>query len=280
MRRANTGRFAEWAQHERAYQFFCQTLIDLRIEPRWLPDLASTEQFQNEILGCLASIAGLHDGSLRDGPLRSALSADDGKPSPNISIAAFWPGPLEGPESTEPKPLPGFLSELIVADLNTPGLEPKSFFALINARGFTLDSTHIDLAIQSLRNARYRVANDNPGAVTSIYFGLAAVASSGRRPDLADEVRILIRRGRHEHAEPVSPLNELSIAMTAAAAHREEKAWAEFIGDWALEIALRDIGKDYTRSVLVELRVLARFSPALAAGTGPARAALAALAQS
>jgi len=272
-----TERFANWCLNERAYLFLCQTLIDLRKEPRWYPDLASARQFRNEIHGRLATIPSLIDGSLPAGPLRTILSDETGTTFMPPSIAAFWPGPLEGAETQEPKPLPDDLSAFILQNLDTPGLDPKSFFAMINSRGFTIDPALIDRAIQSLRGARYRVEDDDPDAVTFAYFGLAAVAAAERRTDLSDEIRILLRRGRHERGAPEGPINELRIAFTAAAAHRDELPWATFIGDWALELALGDITKEQAKPLLVELGLLARLAPALAATTGRARAALSAL---
>jgi hypothetical protein len=272
-----TDRFAHWCLEERAYLFFCQTLVDLRKEPRWYPDLASAKQFRNEIHGRLATIPCLLDGNLSPGALRTVLSGEEGSTFVPQSIAAFWPGPLEGAEAQEPKPLPDYLSTLIHDSLDNPGLDPTSFFAMINARGFTIDPAYIDRAIQSLRDARYRVEDDDPDAVTFIYFGLAAVAAAERRPDLSNEVRILLRRGRHERSTPVSPNDELRIATTAAAAHRNEAAWTQFIGDWALELALGEISKTNAEALLIELKLLARLAPPLAATIGRAKAALLAL---
>jgi hypothetical protein len=272
-----TGRFVEWAWKQRSHLFFCQTLADLRLEPRWMPDLASADQIYRELMGRLASIPSLLDAAPPDGPLRELLLGDaEGTLRSRVSVSSFWPGPLEGTPSKLPKPVPEEISALIREGLASPTLEPRSFFALMNSRGFTLDPSFIDLAIASLRQAKHRLRDDDGDRLSATYFGLAAIAASERRPDLAAELRILVRRGRRELAQPVTPLEELRLAMTAAASHSDISEWYTFAGDWAFEISHGELSQEDAGLVLTELDQLVQVAPDLARGFDRARAALSA----
>lgn len=275
--KVDTARFAKWAWEQRSYAFFCQTLVDLRLEPRWMPDLASAEMLHSEFMGRLAGLPEVHEPDFPDGPVRELLlGAGDGALSQRVSISSFWPGPLEGARSENARSLPDEFAEMVREGLASPTLEPKSFFALVNSRAFELDAEYVDLAISSLKGAKYRLCDDDDDVLESTYRGLAAVAASERRPDLADALRILIRRGRRDLGQKIAPLSELRIALTAAAAHAELEPWRAFFGDWALELAYGELTAQDGDQLLTELDQLIRAEPALATHLDRPRAALSA----
>ena len=51
--------------HERRPAVLTQTLIDLRLEPRWLPDFISAQQLKAELVGRIATVAERHRRTLR-----------------------------------------------------------------------------------------------------------------------------------------------------------------------------------------------------------------------
>jgi len=279
MGKTNSQRFAEWAFEQRAYPFFCQSLVDLRLEPRWLPDLATPEQFYHEMMGRLTAVGTLYAEDLPAGELRDLLTGQvaDGL-SGKVTFWSFSPGPLEG-TFNPPGTLPDNLAETIRNSLSAPNLNAKSFAALVNSRlAFNVDPSYVDLAISSLQGAKYRLDSGGPSELTAALFGLAALAASERRLDLAAEIRILARHHRRSGGEHVSALEELRVAVTAAAAHEHLDEWGKFIGDWALELGFEITSKDEAEVLLTEVTQLARTSPELSRFLDRSRAALLALA--
>ena len=128
------GAFCEWALKARGGAYFLQTLTDLRLEPRWTPNLASAPQMQAEFFGRIMITASNHEDGIKGSELHPLLLGDGPKSLRSRSefLNPFFPGPLEGGGSS-PNPLPTQYAEAISAQLSTEKAEVPSFVALVNA---------------------------------------------------------------------------------------------------------------------------------------------------
>jgi len=73
-----------------------------------------------------------------------------------------------------------------------------------------------------------------------ILNGLATVAANSGNPALADELRIFLRKYRHDDRYGVSIEEVMIICLVASASHKEMMEWREFVGDWLTELAFWD----------------------------------------
>lgn len=238
------GSFCEWAFSARGAQYYMQSFADMRIEPRWNPDLAAVPQIKEDFFGRLMIAArnfeknigagDLHNLTLGDGP--GSLYALSKFPRP------YFPGPLEGAEDS-PNELPDDLARAIDAQLDTDEVEPSSFVALVNsAMVFKVSSGQVELAAKALRLGNYRLANvQEKSQLLSILNGLANVASVARNPALADKLRILVRRYRHDAQYDLSIEEAMRLCLVASASREDLTEWRDFAGQWLTELAFDEL---------------------------------------
>ena len=268
-------RFCKWAYEQRGYSFYCQSLIDLRSEPRWLPDLAAPEQFYREIIGRLAAIPNMYAKYLSDGPLKNKLVGDDSGALPiNLTIQSFWPGPLEGTYQ-KPNPLPDEIRQIVEGKLHSPILDASVVIPLINIRpSFGVEGSYIDRLISSFKEKHHRISTSDQKELDAMLMGLAAVCASERRVDLVGELRVLARVSRRSSGPHISAVQELRIAVIAAAAHTKFVAWRDFIADWATELSLEVTDVEIAKQLIVELNEYGHNEPRLHMTLGRPLAAL------
>lgn len=269
--------FTRWARSQgTGHVFFLQGLIDLRAEPRWLPDFVGDKQMKAEFLGRFANAADLTAQKIRSEELRSALLANGGLLRTAIRLPfSMLPGPLEGGLSSVPSMPEGVLDDVASA-LETESLTSKPFAGLVNASLFYGGSPDLSaLAASALRRVKYSIENDGDEATLfGLIGGLAAVSSVTRSADLADELRILTRVLRRRKRLVVAPEDELRIALIAAASRAEVEPWAAFAGEWISEIAFETTDRDDAIRMLLKIRRLVHLEPELAAPCTIADAAL------
>ncbi len=272
------GSVTEWGKtNGLGHIFFLQGLIDLRLEPRWLPDFVSADQLRAEFIGRLGNAAERNRDKVASGPLGELLLGQDSK----LARAVRWPfpqlpGPLEG--SLSPKrPIPDEVLKAVTAALEAEHLETDSFAGLINtALVFDVPEGQSGLAAAALRRVRYSVeSGDDEGRLFGLIGGLAMLAAVSRGTELADELRILTRVMRRRKRLAVDPEDEMRIAMIAAASHAELDDWARFAGEWITEIAFDATDRNAVQRFLPKLRRLMALEPALARHCARADAALA-----
>jgi hypothetical protein len=257
--------------------FFLQGLIDLRLEPRWLPDFVSADQLRAEFIGRLGNAAERNREKLASGPLSELLLGQDSK----LGRAVRWPfpmlpGPLEG--SLRPKrPIPDEVLKAVKSALEAEQLEANSFAGLVNtALVFDMPEGQSRLAAAALRRVRYSVeSGDDEGKAFGLIGGLAIVAAVSRGTELADELRILTRVMRRRKRLAADLQDEMRIALIAAASHRELDDWARFAGEWITEIAFGATDRSAAQRFLLGLRRLVALESALARYCARADAALA-----
>nr|VFJ42623.1 MAG: 3',5'-cyclic AMP phosphodiesterase CpdA [Candidatus Kentron sp. FM]VFJ43315.1 MAG: 3',5'-cyclic AMP phosphodiesterase CpdA [Candidatus Kentron sp. FM]VFK05486.1 MAG: 3',5'-cyclic AMP phosphodiesterase CpdA [Candidatus Kentron sp. FM] len=264
--------FHEWAVDNRGQLFHLQSFVDMRVEPRWNIYFSFTSQLKVEYLGRIANAARNHEENLKTSGLGELVLGDIGDP-----LSLCLPGPLEAANNLPDTP--DKISRKIREKLDSDQVEPASFIALINSSPFfSIGKEQAELAAKALKSSNYRLANleDSSRLVTTLH-GLAKVAAVARSPELADELRILVRRYRGDGAHPLSLEEAMRIALIAAASHPDRKDWAAFAGKWLTELAFGDLTHDEGRTFHSHLMRLCHMVPELWVTSGRADAALRAL---
>lgn len=269
--------FCEWAFKNRLEQYYFQSLADMRLEPRWNPDLVAASQMKAEFFGRII-IAGKNcEKNIKGGELRNLVLGTE--PGTIHSLAEFlrpyFPGPLEGTENSTIV-LPAELSEAIETQLSAKEVEPSTFIALVNsALIFRVGSDQAELAAKALKLGSYRLASvEDKSQLLTILYGLATVAAGARSSTLADELRILVRRYRRDVEYVLSVEEAMRICFIAAANRADLNDWREFAGDWLTELAFSDLEGDDGKVLHSHLQRLLHAVPELWVTCGRADAAL------
>lgn len=275
----DVGSFTEWAHSGRGQQFYLQTLCDLRLEPKWMPDFISPDQLKAEFIGRIANAAQRHKDKITSRAIEElTLSEAEGSIRRQMHFPMpFFPGPLEGgitPETTLPPELASSIDEA----LSKESIDWKSFVELINsALIFKLDPKFADQAVKALQRAKhYLKQGAEKGSLFHVFSGLASVAAVTRSPQLAQELRVLIRRTKAAGAIDVTADNLFRIGMLAAASHPELDEWCEYVGEWTTELAYSVLTCDEATRLHSHVRCLCSIVPELWTTLGRAEAALAA----
>ncbi len=259
--------------------FFLQGLVDLRVEPRWLPDFVSPYQLRAEFIGRIAGAVEQCKGEIHTQSLRHLLIGNDSRLATVLSAESPYPilpGPLEGEIASKQPTIPDDMLGDVISGLEAEHLEPNSFAGLVNtALLFKLPASQADLAAKALRRVKYSIENaDDQNSLFGLIDGLATVAAVTRGTDLAEALRVMMRVMRRRKRLNVDPDYEMRIAMLAAASHEDLDDWALFAGEWITEIAFEVVENEAARLFLLKLRRLVRIEPALARHCAIADAAL------
>jgi len=255
----------DWSRDGRGQCFFLQSLIDLRTEPRWLPDFMSSEQLRYEFLGRISAAAVANCESIRSKEFQELLNGD----TPNSVKAqlvvpfAFLPGPLESgyaPKVPVPQEFDDLSNSLTAGEIDEGVLAPFVNSALI----YRFEKEHAETIAASLRAAKYHVAiQADSDRIFSLLVGLATIASVTRSTELADEVRILARVMRRRPGVTLEPDSLMRIGMIAAAANADVDQWARRVGDWLTEVSVDPMDKDTALQMRSHVRRLCELEPHL-----------------
>lgn len=258
--------FSRWAWNSRGEHFYMQSLVDMRTEPRWNPDLVEAPQMQADFFGRIMIAGNNFEANLEGVELRDTILGN-GEQS-LIRLCEFprpyFPGPLEGAEDST-NALPDDLARVIEVQLDSDEVEAASFIALVNsAMIFRIASGHAELAAKALRLGNYTLANlEDKHQLVGILNGLATVAAASRNPALADELRILVRRYRRD-AQYGFPVEEAMRMSVVASAAREDLAeWREFAGEWLTELASGELEGNEGELLRSRLSALLHSAPEL-----------------
>ncbi len=269
--------FSNWAFRNRAEQFYMQSFADMRIEPRWNPELAGAPQLQADFFGRIMIAGNNVQANLGDEELRDIILGDGEQslikrcefPRP------YFPGPLEGVEDS-PSTLPDDLARVMEEQLDSDQVEAASFIALVNsAMIFRITSSHAELAVKALRLANYTLANlKDKSQLIGILNGLATVAAVSRNSALADELRILVRRYRRDSQYGFSVEETMRISLVASASREDIMEWRGFAGDWLTELAFGELEGSDGEVLHSHLSALLHSAPELWVSCARAEAAL------
>ncbi len=257
--------------------FFLQGLVDLRLEPRWLPDFVSPYQLRAEFMGRISNAVERWQKGIKSESLRCLVVGEESR----LATAVDWPfrmlpGPLEGEAKSEVPTISDDVLEDVASDLKSEYLEPHSFARLVNlASLFGMPASHAGLAATALRRVKYSIEiADSDDNLFGLIGGLATVAAVTRSTDLAEELRVLDRVMRRRKRLTVEAEDQIRIAMLAAASNEKLENWASFAGEWISELAFEVEGKESSTRLLHSIRRLVRAEPALARYCAVAEAAL------
>ena len=267
----------KWTLNNLGMQYHMQSLSDMRVEPRWNPDLATPRQLKAECFGRIMLTARQYEANLTDSELHRLILGNAPRSIHSLGKFPFpyFPGPLEGTEGSE-NTLPIELAEAIEAQLTTGEVGPTSFVALMySAMLFRVDSTQAELAARALKLGNYRLASvKDKSELLDTMGGLAIVAATARNSALADELRILVRKYKHDAQYDFSIEEELGLCLRAAASRADLTEWRNFVGEWLTELAFGEFKGDEGTVLHPNLRYLCHVVPELWVSCGKADAAL------
>jgi len=271
--------FATWALDKRVEYFYLQSLIDLRAEPRWTPDLLAPLQLQAEFLGRVMNSGQKYAQLPKDGELAEIVlgQGENSLFKRSEFPRQYFPGPLEG-GGENPNPPPDDLLDLINQELDRDNIKASSYIALINsARLFTVPPDQIQLAVDALKQSHSQLDFIDDIQLVGILSGLAAVAAVSRNHELASQVWILVRRYRNSDRFDLNIAETLKICLVAAASHFDATGWRTHVGKWITELAFSELDGTEGEVLRSNLSVLLHCEPELWITCSRAEAALASL---
>ncbi|MEO9963697.1 MAG: hypothetical protein ABJF07_25720, partial [Nisaea sp.] len=275
--KVQTEDIGEWLDAGRGQYFYLQTMADMRREPRWIPDFIEPHQLRHEFVGRIVAAACENAEKL---PLAiRALTLDGERPlAAHLTFPqSYNPGPMEGGASVPREP-PDEISAEIRKNLEGAAGDVTTFAALVNCSlVFTIGPELAGLAAKTIRDLRYLLNTGRTESVFPVLSGLAMVAAATRSPELAREVRVLVRAAFRRSPDAIDAINAMRIGLLAAAAHEGRDDWQEFVGEWITEIAFSALPDDDARQVLSHIRTLVQIEPGLGSTLSKAQAALQAL---
>lgn len=269
--------FSTWVFSTRSQTYYLNNLIDLRSEPRWMPESIAPEQLRHEFIGRLDNAASMISKETCPSALYELLrgEVDGGLVDQVEFIYSAMPGPLEGRDDKGPIP-PIEILEMVNKQLGSDKVSTKSFISLVNScLIYRLDASFSERAAKILGENRSRLdLSENGEEFIKVLNGLASVAAISRSVSLADELRILIRVYRRESSNNISVSDLARLGMIICAATPDFQTWCEYLGQWFTELSFEDIL--YEEAVILESYVsqLCSFVPELWTTLGSPRAAL------
>tara|TARA_R110000737_G_scaffold230064_1_gene243583 strand:- start:199 stop:1446 length:1248 start_codon:yes stop_codon:yes gene_type:complete len=251
--KANFEDIEKWTMNERGLIFYCQSFIDLRVEPKWLPSYLTPEQIRDELYGRVNLACQKHSEINF-----SQYALDHFSENSSIKLNAFFPGPIEGNIP------PGDIPEDIRLNLEkslSKNASFEAFTSLINlAQICKIDEKHVELAVSLLNNANHQLkATEDKKSIYQTLNGLAKVAGTVRSKKLAASVMILSRVYRDYLNVNAEPENIMAVGLVASAAFEDKDEWANYIGQWFSELSYLPLEQNAAvslRSMLDQLCVL------------------------
>lgn len=270
-------RFSEWAFKARSEQFYYQSRADMRTEPLWSPDYAQAPAMKMDFVGRVIIVGNIFQNHLGLEELRKVVLGEESGSLHELGLfpGLYVAGPLEGGERLTVD-VPDEMDQLIRTQLQSEAVEPSSFIAILDAALlFRIDAAQAELAVEALRRARYRLANVKSKAeLTVTLSGLATVAAVSRSSALADELRTVVRRYRHDGQFGLSIDDAVRVCLIASACHEDLMMWRDFAGEWLTEFAFDELDVDEAWILYSGLRCLLHSVPELWVSCGKAEAAL------
>ncbi|QWG22208.1 hypothetical protein KMZ93_19820 [Bradyrhizobium sediminis] len=269
----------QWAFPARGALYYLRAFIDLRREPRWLPDFVLQNQLKAELIGRVYSAGFNSVAKLQSVGARALFASDDNAPiKAQIKFPfAFLPGPLEGGVESILE-MPSDIESSLRRALESEEPSSEDFISLVNSPLiFKIGPQLAQLAAQALRRAKYELRNmRSQDEAFALLSGLATVAAVTRSAELADEVRILVRVFRRKPGADIAPDSAMRIALICAASNADKPKWCTFVGDWLTELSFEDMSRETATNLHEHIRLLCKLEPDLWETCGRAEAALAA----
>jgi len=273
----DSNHFAIWANKNGVQNFYMQTLVDMRQEPRWSPDFVSPAQLKADFLGRIMILGYKLEERLPRGEFHNIVLGDY-EYSINKQVEfprPFFPGPLEGGEESQ-NFLPDYYVSFIQKQLNSEDVEAASFIALVNsAMIFKVTPNQADMAVNALKLANHTLAKlENKAMLLGILNGLATLSAVSRNFKLAQEIRIISRRYLRDTEFPLTIEQVMRICLVASASKVDLEEWRTFAGEWLCELAFSDLNEQNASNLHSHLLTLLHSAPELWVTCAKADAAL------
>lgn len=268
--------FTDFAIQHRSSRFFVQSLVDLRPEPRWRPDFIHPLQLKNELIGrSVNALLLLPTEELSDRLRERFVGAEDGITARMNYPMVFWPGPIEGGLTSEIQPPPSHMMEMLEKAFADSNLSLNGLTILVNLETpYRIPASFLDQAVAMIIAKDTAIFSLFSSEQTSHFLlGLAHLAASHRRPDLADHLQMLVRYQR-AMAVRVSVSDELRLGLVCAAAREDIDGWRTFLGGWMREVAMQVGDGEAAEQLEGWLETLVSIDPGLPSTTGRAHAAV------
>jgi hypothetical protein len=263
--------------NSRAEQYYMQSYVDMRLEPRWNPDFASAFQLKAEFVGRILLAGKKYEQNITNSELSNLILGT--QPGSLHYLIPFFnpylPGPLEGALESQ-STLPKEFAAIIEEQLGSKEVGPLSFIALVNsALIFHIGTDLADIAAKVLKLGNYRLTKlGDKNQLLVILNGLATVAAVSRSKGFADEIHVLVRRYRDDPQYALSVEEIIRICLVASASCADLTEWSEYVGNWLTELSFSNLDDDEGGIFLSHLRCLCQAAPELWETCGRADAAL------
>jgi hypothetical protein len=270
-------KFADSAISARWQFFVLQFFVDLRLEPRWLPELVLPHQLKNEFGGRVWMAANNNSDAVTTAGWGHLLLDDvEGSLRRQITIPqASLPGPLEGGSEAQME-IPAEHQAEMRADLLGSVITASSFSALVNGSLlFRIPADLADAAAVAIERAEYRLdCGGDKNLLVVILFGLTTVAAVTRCHKLTDSLFMVLRKYRRLYPDELGIEDSFRIGMIASASRVELSGWCQCVGSCMTDLAFQPISKDKAARLHSHLVHLCHLVPELWATCGQAEAAL------
>jgi len=264
----NLTQFSNWANDVGEEYFKLQTFMDMRLEPRWHPGLASKEQFKAQVIVRMLVSGRKYLASLSDGELQNLFGDNPPEQITKISsdVRIFYPGPLAGRVDSLnllPDKAAHLIKERLQFDKNENSVD--AFIPLVNySTLFVIDSSFADLASTALGKFKTTFSGlVDKNQLVEILLGLAFVAADCHHKSLACDVRNIVLRYRHNQQYRLSIDEVIAILLVGSAARRDVEEWRKFTGEWITDLAFGCLIDDEAKGLYAYISLLIDLDPGL-----------------
>ena len=275
--------FCEWVVDQQGVNHICcylQSLVDTRLEPRWIPEFAAAPLMRGEFLGRIMDKALECNEALQKAKLYDLILGTDidSIRSQSKFTHAQIVGPLEGGEMASDSSATIHLQE-IEAQFRAEGNGSPPFGRLIYFGPLLPHKSVLsELAADALRRSNHRLDQiEDKTQLLIALNGLASVAAVTRSCLLADELRILVHQYRRDSQPAISAGEAVRVFLAAAASRSDLKEWREYLGTCLTELAFSELDDNDKNALHFQLQYLCHVDPGLWAFCSKADAALKAL---
>ncbi len=268
--------FSTWAMDSGSATFLLQGLVDMRLEPRWPPDLVMPGQMRAEIIGRFINASAQVAVELEGTSVGAALVAGTtGLLESIITPRMYFPGPLEG-ASQPALPVTSEILSALESALDTNRITVADLKGIANTS--LLLSWPEDLG-GKIANALARsdYVLESTGEDDHLFgtlYGLCCAAAAFRQRALAEALIIVVRKLRVEEPGKLSIELAFRLYMMAAASEQDFVGWCDMVGRLLCDLAFREITKIEAAQLFQNVIGLCHLVPELWATCGQAEAAL------
>ncbi len=257
------------------YYYKLQNLVDMRLEPKWLPQYIYPVQIKNN---CISRI--IYSYSKYNIKSKEINILIKGKQENNLKSFLCYPfsyfhGPLEGGCLSSKQSSESFQN--IINDKLTQGISDDETLALLvnNRAVYDFNPTILNQIREILKKYNYRLPNINTAEeANSLLYGLSMISAITRDTELAIDVIYLLKKHYNKSNLSISIDDYFTMILVSAGAYEDLQAWCDFIGKWITDLAFSEIKFSDSRNLLKIIKDLCHIVPDLWAKLGRAEAAL------